>query len=150
MPWVLCAVLLAASIQDLRRREVSDLFPIGLIVCAVIALVMRTGANANDFLLPPGWYAALVGLVLGSCVGFLLYRLARFGGGDATLIAAIGACVGPAGLLIVLAWMALAGMILSIVALVRQKTEIAYVPAIAVGTIVYVADAGLLPRLMGF
>lgn len=150
MPWVLCAVLLAATIQDLRRREVSDLFSIGLLVCAVISLAMRSEAEVNDFLLPPGWYAALLGLVLGSCVGFLLFRLARFGGGDATLIAAIGVCVGPVGLLIVLAWMALAGMLLSIVALMRHKKEIAYVPAIAVGTVVYVADAGLLSRLMGF
>lgn len=149
MSWILCAILLAASLQDLKQREVSDWFPISLLAAVAVVLILR-GGNAVGDQLPPGWLLTVLGLLSGSCVGALLFFRAQFGGGDAKLIAVIGACVGPVGLLVVLAWMALAGLVLSVVAVMRHKKEIAYVPAIAFGTIVYVTEPGLLARMMGF
>ena len=79
------------------------------------------------------------GGVLGLSIGYGLYRFARLGGGDAKLIAALGLLVGPVGLLIVLFGMAIAGGILSLIAIYRKEKDYAYVPAITAGFIWYLA-----------
>ncbi len=69
----------------------------------------------------------------------LAFRFAELGGGDAKLIAALGMLVGPVGLLIVLFGMAIAGGVLSLVAICRGQRDYAYVPAITAGFIGYVS-----------
>ena len=79
-----------------------------------------------------------IGGVVGLTTGYLLFRFAKLGGGDAKLIAALGLLVGPVGLLIVLFGMAIAGGVLSLVAMLRGQRDYAYVPAITAGFIGYV------------
>ena len=62
--------------------------------------------------------------------------------------AAIGAAVGPGSLLSILAWMALAGGILALVAAARGKRVFAYVPAIAAGVVVETFWPGGLARVL--
>ena len=65
------------------------------------------------------------------------------------LIAAIGALLGPLGLLFVLFWMALAGGLLSLVALARGQRDYACGPAIALGYLAYLIwPTGVLQRLV--
>ncbi|MGI9466250.1 MAG: prepilin peptidase, partial [Rubripirellula sp.] len=79
----------------------------------------------------------IAGGALGFLVGYSLFRFAQLGGGDAKLIAALGLLVGPVGLLIVLFGMAIAGGILSLIAIWRKEKDYAYAPAIAAGFIWY-------------
>ena len=75
--------------------------------------------------------------LIGFVVGYLLFRFARFGGGDAKLIIALGMVVGPVGILIVLFGMAVVGGVLSLIAIYRGQRDYAYVPAIAAGFLGY-------------
>ncbi|MBM3965030.1 MAG: prepilin peptidase, partial [Planctomycetes bacterium] len=94
-------LLVVATVLDLRTREIPDWISI---VIAILAVVSAAA----------GWLG--IGLVLvasgglvGLTIGYLLFRFAKLGGGDAKLIAALGMLVGPVGLFIVLFGMAIAG-----------------------------------------
>ncbi len=124
------ALLIVATICDLRTREIPDWISI---VIALIAL----GSSAIGWLgIGLGW--VLAGGLLGLTIGLTLFQFAQLGGGDAKLIAALGLLVGPVGLLIMLFGMAVAGGVLSLVAMLRGQRDYAYVPAITAGFIGYV------------
>jgi prepilin peptidase CpaA len=53
------------------------------------------------------------------------------------LVVAVGAALGPAALLATLFWVAICGGVLAVVALIRGRRDLAYVPAIAMGLLVY-------------
>lgn len=136
MIWVACAIVVVAAIVDYRRKEISNHFPVALIVCAIV------GAAFGSI----GWLALSFGLVFGFIVGAVLFRVGAFGGGDAKLLAGIGACIGPVGLLWTMIYMGLVGGILSVIAGLRGAREIAYGPAIAAGLLVHVAASMLRAR----
>ena len=77
-----------------------------------------------------------------------VFCLGGLGGGDVKLLAAIGAAVGPWTLLSILAWMAVAGGVLALIAAARGKRDFAYVPAIAVGVMVETLWPGGLARVL--
>lgn len=77
------------------------------------------------------------GTAMGIGAGLLLALLLKFGGGDAKLIASLGGWTGPAGLLAVLLWTAIAGMFFCILCLLRGQKDLAYGPAIASGLTLY-------------
>lgn len=133
MIWIACAIVVLAAIVDIRRREISNHFPIALIVCAVVGAAL--GAI--------GWQSLLLGSLFGISVGAVLFKLGAFGGGDAKLLAGIGACIGPIGLLWTMIYMGLAGGVLSVIAALRGAREIAYGPAIAAGLLVHIAVSTL-------
>ncbi len=124
-------LLLVATACDFRTREIPDWISIA------IAFVAVTAASAGW--LGIGFLLVVSGGVLGLLIGYGLYRFARLGGGDAKLIAALGLLVGPVGLLIVLFGMAIAGGILSLIAIYRKEKDYAYVPAITAGFVWYLA-----------
>ncbi|MCP4944976.1 MAG: hypothetical protein GY924_23745, partial [Planctomycetaceae bacterium] len=113
-------LLLFATVCDFRTREIPNWISIAIALVAVIA------ASA-------GWLGLsfplmVAGGILGFLIGYSLFRFARLGGGDAKLIAALGWLVGPVGLLIVLFGMAIAGGVLSLIAISRNQSDYAYVP----------------------
>lgn len=128
------ALLVVAVVVDLRRREIPDWVSIGLVLWACLAAVF--GWAGMQF------WLLLTGIALGSAIGVGLFRFAQFGGGDAKLIAALGAVLGPPGLLIALFWMAVCGGVLALVAIVRGQRDYAYAPAIAAGFFGYVIMIG--------
>ena len=133
-------LLLVATWWDLRTREIPNWISIALLAVAISAALLEI-ANVKLWMVFSG---GLLGLV----IGFALFRFAKFGGGDAKLIAAIGALLGPVGLLFMLFWMALAGGVLALISLVRRQSDYAYVPAITAGYIAYlVYPAGVFSRL---
>lgn len=127
---IVIVLLLVAAVYDLRTREIPDWVSIAIAATGLVAASL-------------GWLGVslswvIVGGLTGLLAGWLLFRFAHLGGGDAKLIGAIGCVVGPVGLLIVLLVMAIAGGVLSLVAIFRGQRDYAYVPAIAAGFIGYV------------
>ncbi len=132
---IVLLLLIVATLCDLGTREIPDWISIAI---ALLAL----GSAAIGWL-GIGLILAAIGGVLGLAIGYSLFRFAKLGGGDAKLIAALGMFVGPVGLLIVLFGMAIAGGVLSLVAMLRGQRDYAYVPAITAGFIGYL---GLVSR----
>ncbi|MCC9655013.1 A24 family peptidase [Rhodopirellula halodulae] len=125
------SLLLVASLQDLRTREIPDW----------ISVLIGTIAIVSSLL---GWLGlsiawVLVGGLTGLLIAYALFHFAKLGGGDGKLIVSLGLLVGPVGLLIVLFWMAMAGGVLSLIAMLRGQRDYAYVPAILFGFIGYIA-----------
>lgn len=135
--WVALGLLGIASIHDLRTRQIPDWISAALLVAALGAL--SVGAH------PAGWRGLVIGLVLGFSISLALYALGALGGGDVKLLTALGAVLGPAALLSCLFWVAVAGGVLALVAKWRGQKELAYVPAIAAGLLMYlVRNQGML------
>jgi len=115
---LLALILIAmATVFDLRKREVPDWISIALLLAAIAAAALQVGET--------GWLGLIIGLALGLAIGTALFAWCGFGGGDAKLIAALGAVFGPLGLLSLLFWTALAGAGLAIVAHVRGERDLA-------------------------
>jgi prepilin peptidase CpaA len=128
-------LLAAASAYDLRSREIPDAFPALLLAWAVGTTALQPSAN--------GWTGLGLGLFVGLALGLLLFRFGAFGGGDAKLVAALGALLGPREIFVLLFYVALAGAVLAIVAALRGARDFAYGPAIAVGFLVMAVARGL-------
>jgi len=141
-PWS-CVLLLPVAIAvvfDLRSREVSDWIPLAIVAWACLATAL--GLNKVS------WIGLIAGALLGLVLSAAVCWLGGLGQGDVTLLTAIGAAVGPLALLSILAWMALAGGILALIAAARGKRDFAYVPAIAVGVVVETVWPGGLARVL--
>lgn len=125
--WVPAAILIVAAAFDLASRQIPHLFPVLLLVWAVVSRL--AGFQA------PEWGNALLGLGLGLVLGFLLFSLGWMGGGDGKLLAGLGAVLGPVGLLATLPWMAIAGGVVALWTKLRrpEQAEIVYGPAMAIG-----------------
>ena len=140
--WSLLLLLpvMFALVYDLRTREIPDWIPLVIVAWACLA----TAAGLCDVT----WMNLTAGALLGLGLGAAAFYLGALGGGDAKLLAAIGAAVGPWALLSILAWMAFAGGVLALVAVARGKRDFAYVPAIAVGVVVETVWPGGLARVL--
>ena len=118
-------ILVAAGLWDLRTREIPHGFPLVLLAWAV-------GSRAFGFQ-PARWGSFALGAGLGLCVGLVGFRLRQLGGGDAKLFVGLGGVLGPIGLFIALAWIALVGGAWGVLARARGVEEIVFGPAIALG-----------------
>lgn len=127
-------LVLIATLADLRFREIPDWIPLALVLLAATAAATGT-ANIR-------WWMVISGGLTGLAIGYALFRFAKLGGGDAKLIAALGALLGPVGLWFALFWMALAGGVLALIAAARGQRDYAYAPAIAIGFAAYLVYPG--------
>ena len=84
------AVLIVATIQDLKEREVADWLNY-VAVLAGIVLSMLVSLQTHSFL--PLFYS-VIGLLVGFGIGLFFYFTGQMGGGDAKLLAAMGALFG--------------------------------------------------------
>lgn len=128
--WLPIFLLFAASIQDIRTREVADSFSIAIIVTAVVSIAGGWWQLA--------WLAAGLGVLAGLLMTAPLFYLGGFGGADVKLVAALGAWFGPVSLLGLLFWVAVIGGVLAMIAKGRDRKDLAYVPAILAGTMIHV------------
>lgn len=128
------AVGLAASIEDLAFRRVSNWIPAAGLVCG---LCWHTGVA--------GWRGVLTaaaGAAAGFGVFLIFYLLGGMGGGDVKLMAGLGSLLGAGRLVEAALWTAAAGGLMAVgflaVRALRRKPErdtgsIPYAPAIAIG-----------------
>ncbi len=127
-------LLLIATIHDLRSRTIPDWIALALLIWGVA--LTTWGAPGTS------WNGLASGALLGFVLAAVVFWLGGIGGGDVKLIAALGAVLGPMALLSVLFWMAIAGGLLAVVAKLRGQRDLAYVPAIAAGLLVYAIRVG--------
>jgi prepilin peptidase CpaA len=129
MTYVAIVFAIVATVYDLRSRVIPDWIAASLLACSALGIA----AGLCDLT----WTSFAYGAGLGFVLTFPLYALGGFGGGDLKLVVAIGAALGPWALLAVLFWVAISGGILATVALIRGRRDLAYVPAIACGLLLY-------------
>ena len=127
--------LILATIFDFWKRRIPDSIPITLFGWAVGTTAFGMSSQ--------GWMSLALGLGLGFSIGAFLFWLGGFGGGDAKLLAAVGATLGPRSLLAFLFYVAIAGGLLAAVALLRGKRDLAYAPAMALGLFVFMINRGM-------
>lgn len=121
-PFVLLAL---ASVWDFRKREIPDAIPMALLLWTMAAHVWHAT--------PVGWISAGEGLALGLALGIAAFQANVIGGGDAKLLAALGALLGPLAFAVFLLFASVAGGLLAIVARLRGERDLAYAPAFALG-----------------
>jgi prepilin peptidase CpaA len=104
--WIAILVGLAATVDDLRRRQISNWIP-------VAALAAGLGWQMGQH----GWRGsldALAGAAAGFAVFLIFYLLGGMGGGDIKLMAGFGALLGALPVLKAALWVAGIGGILAI------------------------------------
>ena len=97
--------------KDVRERRI----PNWATLPGVLAGLALSAVEVGGF---PG--LALLGALVALGLGFMLFALGGVGAGDAKLFAAVGAFVGPGGLLPVLIYGGLAGGVLAVGSSLRQ------------------------------
>jgi Flp pilus assembly protein protease CpaA len=137
---VLVAPVCFAAVCDLRSREIPDWIPLVIVGWACLA----TAASLQKLT----WLGMAFGVLLAAIVVLPLFYAGAWGGGDAKLLIALGLAVGPVAFLSILAWMAVAGGALALVAMARKTREFAYGPAIAFGLLVETLWPGGLARVL--
>lgn len=95
---VLALVAIAAA-TDVRQRRIRNWLTLSLAIAGLLASLIRPDLTFGQ---------SAAGLGIGLVVPFALFALGMLGAGDAKLLAAIGAWVGPVGIVAV---MLLAGVI---------------------------------------
>jgi prepilin peptidase CpaA len=110
------AIGIAASGEDLWRRNVSNWIPVAALIGALVAQTLRSG-----------WWGLAYwagGAAIGFGVFLVFYLLGGMGGGDVKLMAGFGAILGPSRLLeAVLATAILGGILALAVVLWRWANE---------------------------
>jgi prepilin peptidase CpaA len=108
---LLLTMLGLAVNSDLRERRIPNTVTLsGLLAGLLIGVFLEGGIPLQ----------ALSGAALALVMGFSIYAFGGMGAGDAKLLMAVGAFVGPGGLFSVLIYAALAGGILALVNSVRR------------------------------
>jgi prepilin peptidase CpaA len=107
----LCATALAAALHDVRTRRI----PNGIAFAGVLAaLALRLAAG------PDAALEGLLGALIGLAVGFALFALGVFGGGDGKFLMAVGAFLGHRQLLGAMVVIALVGGVLALFEAARR------------------------------
>ncbi len=144
--WIAILVGLAATIDDLARRQIANWIPVAALAGGFGWQIGRNGW--------PGVLYAAGGAVAGFAVFLIFYLLGGMGGGDVKLMAGFGALLGTGRLLEAALWTAGVGGILAVsrsgrcgpsgagfvaapsgteAVEVERQESIPYAPAIALG-----------------
>jgi prepilin peptidase CpaA len=108
---VLVGVVGCAALTDIRTRRIPNQLTASALL---VALVLRAVLGGSPLL------AGLLGAGLALVAVLPLFAMRGIGGGDAKLLIAVGACLGPQGLLVACVGTAVAGGIMSLAAAVRR------------------------------
>jgi prepilin peptidase CpaA len=146
---ILIILLIWAAISDLRSRIIPNAIPLLAIVLFPLGALLG---------LVPAWPMHLLIFALSFALSLGLFAFGIMGGGDAKLIPAMALWAGPSGLFLFVLIMALAGGILALIMIIRQKSRrnpdstpssiqdgVPYGVAIACGGIAF-----LLPPFLAF
>ena len=106
--------LAAAVVWDLHQRRIPNAIPLAL---------AALGLGANVWLQPvgPALLLTAVGLLAGFALWLVPYLLRMVGAADLKLAAAVGAWLGPLGVVRVSVYAALAGGVLALITLLRSQ-----------------------------
>lgn len=107
----LAASVAVAGLIDLRCRRVPNWLTLSLAVAGVAAAVVRPDLSLGG---------SVTGLGIGLAIPFVLFALGMLGAGDAKLLAAIGAWMGPVGIIWVMLLSGVAGGLLALATAATQ------------------------------
>jgi len=142
---ILCALVVAAGIQDFLRFKISNAFPVGVLLAGVVAIAVR-GPSLDV------WEnVAVFGALL--CIGTLLFAGGYMGGGDVKLFAALGLWTDFERAMVLVPAVLMTGGVLALLLLSRRlvplpanaagrsrkNKKVPYGVAIAIGTLIVVA-----------
>jgi prepilin peptidase CpaA len=106
------ALLVWAAVQDVRTRRIRNWLTLSLAGSGLLAsLVPHGGVGPSQ---------ALLGLLVGFAVPFVLFALGALGGGDVKLLAGIGAWMGPADVFAVFVVAAIVGLVIVLIQCTAQ------------------------------
>ena len=108
--WVLLAVLIVATVIDVRSRRIPNLLSFGAAGIGILLSITGYGSVTPA--------ASLSGLALGLATLLPLYLLRAMGAGDVKLMAAVGAFLGPSLTLVAVLFTFIAGAVMAIIALI--------------------------------
>ena len=106
---LLISILIVSAVIDIRVKKIPNLitFP-----TMVVGLVYYGVTNGWDGLL-----FSLGGLALGMGIFFILYMMGGMGAGDVKLMGAVGAIIGPKGILLTALFSAIVGGVYALIVL---------------------------------
>jgi prepilin peptidase CpaA len=113
-----------AAINDLRCRRIPNWLTLTLIVTGIILSFTRFSLPSASGE-PLGATDALLGLLAGFTLPFVLFAIGAMGAGDVKLFAGIGAWLGPGPVLAVFALAAIVGGIIVLAQSLRTRQTIA-------------------------
>jgi len=117
-----CAVavplIAAGMISDVRSRRISNRLNL-LVACAGLATMLAVRG-------PGGLLWSAGGLGAGLAVSFVIYAVGAIGAGDAKFIGALGAWLGPGGVLVALAAGTVLAGLVAVVEIIRSQDRAAY------------------------
>jgi prepilin peptidase CpaA len=105
--WIAGVVGIAAIVDDLARRQISNWIPCSAFAAGLILQTVHSGWR--------GAGSALLGTVTGAAVFLIFYLLGGMGGGDVKLMAGFGAVLGVKQLLEAALWTAGCGGVMAVV-----------------------------------
>lgn len=123
---VLGAILLAATISDLRSHEVPLWLSGAGLASGLLVAALHGSGNLSS---------SLLGLAAGVLPTLPYLLLGGLGGADVLLLATIGVWEGWRFVLTTEWWTTIIGAILAVIARRRRQTTMPYVPAILIGLI---------------
>ena len=117
------ALLVIASVEDIRHREIPDSISIFLVYIGIIAAVVDGQI----------WVSS-IGFAIASIVGVVLFYIHAWGGGDAKILCALGLSIRSDIVLffIILAILAMAYLVIWDLAMKRSKGHAPFVPVICI------------------
>jgi prepilin peptidase CpaA len=103
----------AAAVQDARQGKIPNLITFPTMAAGILCHSMMEGLH--------GLFFSLGGLALGIGLFIFPYWVGKGGAGDAKLMGAVGAVIGPKGVLIAFVLTTLAGGLYGLVVLLRHR-----------------------------
>lgn len=113
--WIACVVGIAAIVDDLARRQISNWIPCSAFAAGLILQTVEGGWR--------GAGSALLGTLTGGAVFLIFYLLGGMGGGDVKLMAGFGAVLGVKQLLEAALWTAGCGGLMAFVVIVASQVR---------------------------
>jgi len=110
--WIAILVGVAATVDDLRRRQIANWIPVAALVGGLAWQISQSGWR--------GALDSLLGTVAGFGVFLVFYLLGGMGGGDVKLMAGFGALLGARRLLEASLWTAGIGGLLAVAVLAAR------------------------------
>ena len=105
-------VALVACVTDLRSRRIPNVLTFGAAAAGIVFHAIVPGGESVT--------SAVLGWLVGVAVFFVPFALGGLGGGDVKLLGALGAWLGPAGIIWAALYTGVAGGVLAIVAAVAS------------------------------
>jgi prepilin peptidase CpaA len=111
--WIAGGVGIAAIVDDLARRQISNWIPCAALAAGVILQTVNNGWRGTG--------SALLGTITGAAVFLIFYLLGGMGGGDVKLMAGFGAVLGVRQLLEAALWTAGCGGVMALVVIAASQ-----------------------------